>query len=325
MHLGEGSEGIFPVGMGKIAHKFLGFRACAAWEGALEAGFLGEGFEGGDEAVAGDDGRGGDGGIGFGLGALLEFKGGDVVFGEGVFDEAWVAELVGEGAWAVWFFGGEVGDAAGVGPGEELVEVEEGFVEVVVFEGVNLDYVDGDTGDAFDLFGEIGDAFIGGDAFGIGDAEVHEGSGDGFVGVDAGGDEGAEEVAFTGFVDAEVRGEPIGVVDLFVSEFGFAEDFGFEVIDDEVFGGFALDEDLGAFFVDGDREFVLGSGEERVGFFFELKAELVEEGAEGLGLVGGEGGGVGGGWHGVGGRGCGGEMVRVYFKGWRGLGPPIKN
>ena len=47
------------------------------------------------------------------------------------------------------------------------------------------------------------------------------------------------------------------MVDFFVSEFGFAEDFGFEVIGDEVFGGLALDEDFGAFFVDGDREFVL--------------------------------------------------------------------
>ena len=154
--------------------------------------------------MAGDDGGGGDSGIGFGLGALLEFKGGEVVFGEGVFDEAGVAELVGEGAWAVGFFGGEVGDAAGMGPGEEFVEVIEGFVEVVIFEGVNLDYVHGDTGDAFDLFGEIGDAFVGGDAFGIGDAEFHEAAGDGFIGVYTGSDEGAEEVSFAGFVDAEV-------------------------------------------------------------------------------------------------------------------------
>ena len=39
MHFGEGAEGIFPVGTGEIPHKSLGFRACAAWEGGIEASF----------------------------------------------------------------------------------------------------------------------------------------------------------------------------------------------------------------------------------------------------------------------------------------------
>jgi hypothetical protein len=282
---------IFCMFMGEFAQEVLDGAAGASGEGGIEADDGGEIFEGGDEVMAGDDGGGGDGGVGLGLGALLEFEGA-IVFGEGLFDEAWLGELVGEGAGALGAFFGEVGDDAGVGPGEELVEIVEGFVEVVVFFGVHLDDIEGDAGDGFNFFGEGGDAFIGGDAFGIGDAEVHEGAGDFFVGVDAGGDEGAEEVAFSGFVDPEVWLEPIGVVDLFVSEFGFAEDFGFEVVDNEVFGGFALDEDFGTFFVDGDGEFIFGGGEEGIGFFGELEAELVEEGAEGFGLVGGEGGGV---------------------------------
>jgi hypothetical protein len=288
MEFGDAAEQLFWVIAGDLAHEVLDRAAGAAGERLFEIDLGGEVFEGGDEVVAGDDGSGGDGGIGFGLGALLEFEGDAVVFGEGLFDEAGLGELIGEGAGAGGAFFGEVGDDAGVGPGEEFVEVIEGFVEVVVSFGVHLDDVEGDAGDGFDIGGEGGDAFVGRDAFGIGDAEVHEGAGDFFVGVDADGDEGAEEVAFAGFVDAEVWLEPVGMVDLFVSELGFAEDFGFQVVDNEFLGGFALDEDLGAFFVDGDGELVLGSGEERIRFFGELKAELVEEATEGVGLIGGE-------------------------------------
>lgn len=87
--------------------------------------------------------------------------------------------------------------------------------------------------------------------------------------------------------------EEFGLVDVFVPEFRFAGDSGFKNEGNEVFDALALYNGLGTFFVDGDVEFPLAGGEERVGFLVELEVFLGEYFAKRVGLQFGEGGGVG--------------------------------
>ena len=66
---------------------------------------------------------------------------------------------------------------------------------------------------------------IGADRFAVADAGFEESPGDDVVRIGAGDDERTEKIALAAFIDAEVRGEAFGVVEVLVAEAGFAEDF----------------------------------------------------------------------------------------------------
>ena len=117
------------------------------------------------------------------------------------------------------------------------------------------DVVDGARGVA-DGLGEVADFFVGLDVLAVLDADFHEAPGDAGVDINAGNDQRAEEIALAAFVDAEVRLEPLGVVDFLVAEPGFAEHLRLEGEFHEFLGAFPLDDDLWAFFVNGEGEFV---------------------------------------------------------------------
>ncbi len=176
--------------------------------------------------------------------------------------------------------------------------VAEGGVQFVVALGADGDDGGGDAGDGADFRGEFADAFGAADALGVHDAGVHEGAGDGGVGIGPGDDERAEVVALAAFIDAEMGGEHFGIVQFLVAEPGFAEDFGFEDEADEVLGFLALNEHLGAFFVHRDVELALAGGVEGVGLLFEIETVPCQRLPQQAGLGGGERRGVGGQGHG---------------------------
>ena len=110
-------------------------------------------------------------------------------------------------------------------------------------------------------------------------------------------DEGTEEVPFAAFIDAKMWSKHFWLSGFFVSEASFTEDFWFEAEGDKVLGAFALEDDLGTFFVYGDVQTIFDGVEEGVGFWGKLIAVGEEDGLEFRGLEGGEGRGVeGDGW-----------------------------
>ena len=104
--------------------------------------------------------------------------------------------------------------------------------------------------------GEVADFLVGFDVLAVLDAEFHEAPGNAGIDIDAGDDQRAEEVALAALIDAEMRGEPLRVVDLLVAELRFAQHFGLEGELDEFLRSLPLDDDFWAFFVNSDGEFV---------------------------------------------------------------------
>ena len=131
-----------------------------------------------------------------------------------------------------------------------------------------------------------------------------EGSRDGLIDKAARDDEWSEEVAFAAFIDAKVWGKHFWLSGFFVAQASFAEDFWFEAEGDKVLGAFSLEDDLGAFFVNGDVQAIFDGVEEGVGFWGKLIALGEEDGLEFRGLEGGE-------WRGVKGDGWGGIRIRL--------------
>jgi hypothetical protein len=180
-------------------------------------------------------------------------------------------------------------------------QVADFFVERIVFLRRDDDHFADESRGCADNIGEFADLRVGADRFAVADAGFEQVAGDGFVGVGAGDDQRTEEVALAAFVDPEVRGEALGVVEIFVTKPRLPEDGGFEGELDEFLGLFALDHGFGAFLVDGHGESGLLGEVEGVGAGFEFEILLLENAAKGGGLVGGERHGVGAErWHGSG-------------------------
>lgn len=204
MELGEGGKGVAAAGGGDGAGRVVDGGRGSLREG--DAGLVREVIEAAEELGAGEEGGGGDSGVALGAGHLDEVEGA-AVFEEGVTDEGFVAELVGDGGGGVGHALGDVLDGAGVGPGEEAVDVAELRVELVVAAGHDDDDLVGEC--AGDLCGGSRRAGIG-EVLAVLHAELGEDGplrgGD----ADGGDDEGAEVVALAALVAADPGG---GAVD----------------------------------------------------------------------------------------------------------------
>lgn len=279
------------------------------------AGEVGECLHGSDEAVAGEDGGGGDGGIGFGFVALDEFD----LFApgfEGIFDLVFGAELVGDGAGDVGVAGEEIFEDGGVAPGEEAVHGAHLFDHAVVgfgFEGNDF-AVSRETG--MEGAGDFADMDIGFDLFAVFDTEfaeewIHFGGQE-----ERGDDEGAEEIAFAAFVDADAGGGVSGQrvsggcirggggrgVEQGLQDEGFEDEF-------DPFGGFfSLGDEFPAF-VEDEIEAVLFAGDGGVGDIAEVIAVVAEVLNEAVLGCGGEFVGEGG-HEGLSCRNCGGKTIQ---------------
>ena len=97
---------------------------------------------------------------------------------------------------------------------------------------------------------------------------------------------GPKKVALAAFVDAEVRFKHFGVEHLLVAEFGFAQNVRLQAKAHEVLGAATLDDRLGSFFVDGNREFVLLREVKRIGTRFELVSLFLQQALQFGGLRG---------------------------------------
>lgn len=200
----RGGKGVAAAGGGDGAGRVVDGGRGSLREG--DAGLVREVIEAAEELGAGEEGGGGDSGVALGAGHLDEVEGA-AVFEEGVTDEGFVAELVGDGGGGVGHALGDVLDGAGVGPGEEAVDVAELRVELVVAAGHDDDDLVGEC--AGDLCGGSRRAGIG-EVLAVLHAELGEDAplrgGD----ADGGDDEGAEVVALAALVAADPGG---GAVD----------------------------------------------------------------------------------------------------------------
>jgi hypothetical protein len=284
MHLRDGGEGFLSSVGRDAAGRILDGSIHPPRQGDPES--LAGGVQPVDEFFPGQDRCGGDGKVRFRLGPLVELDG-LAFFHQGAFQHTDVGEFVREGPGAVRAEFAEVFDDAGVAPGEQAVEVanlgEEG---VVAFGADGHDALR--RAGAPDAFGQVADAFVGRDALAVGDAEVLKVPGDLAVHIDAGDDEGAEEVALAAFIDAEMRFIHLRVEHFLVAELGLAENVGFETELDKFLRAFALDHRLGAFFVNRDGQFVLLGEIERVGARFKFITLRAQEFAQLRGLLRGE-------------------------------------
>ena len=270
----------------------LGGGATREFDLELVAGFA----EPIDEAFSGENGSGGDGEIAFGFGALFEENAASA-FHERAFDEFGFSELVAEGARAIGSLGEKIFDCFGMAPSEEAVEVMEFLVELIVAFGADDNHRMGGAWSMADELGESADSLVGADAFAVLNSGFDERAGDGLIDKAARDDEGTEEVPFAAFIDAKMWSKHFWLSGFFVSEASFTEDFWFEAEGDKVLGAFALEDDLGTFFVYGDVQTIFDGVEEGVGFWGKLIAVGEEDGLEFRGLEGGEGRGVeGDGW-----------------------------
>ncbi len=224
-----------------------------------------------DEPFACEDGGGGDGGVGFSFGSLFESDG-ESFFAERALKHFRAGELVAKRAGAIGAGCDEFFDHSGVAPGEQAVEISERRVHFVVTLGTDGD----DFGRAAGRFandrGELTNAGGAGDPFGIHDAGFDQAPGDGGIGIGTGDDQRSEEISLAALIDAEVRGKPVGIENLFVAEAGFSGDFGFEGEPDEVFGVFSLNQNFRPFFINRDVEFSLAGGKQGVGLRHQFVA-----------------------------------------------------
>ena len=260
--------------------------------GKFDSPFFFGGGEPIDELFAGQDGCGGDGIVAFGFGLLAELDLASALH-EGALEDARVGELVAEGGRAIGLSLAEVFDHPGMAPSEEAVEVADFFVERIVFFRRDDDDLADEPRRGADDFGQLADLCVGADGFAVADAGFEEMAGDGFFRVSTGDDERTEEVAFAAFIDAEVRGKTLGVVDLLVAEARFTEDFGFECELDEIFGVLALDDGFRSFFVNGHGHSGFLPEVKGVRSRLEFEPLLDEKGAQLVRLFGGQDHGVG--------------------------------
>jgi hypothetical protein len=142
-----------------------------------------------------------------------------------------------------------------------------------------------------DDLGEAGDLAVGTDIFGIADAGRLPGLEDGGVDIDTGDAEGAEEIALTGFVDADAWIEAMGIEGLLVPQAGFLQDAGFEDELDELAGALALDDEFQGI-VEGYLEAGLSGGDAGMGDGPEFIGSVAQQALKGGGLGGGQTGGI---------------------------------
>ena len=287
---GRGAEGVGAVlvdeGAGGFEHGGGGAF------GELEAPFFFGVGQPIDEFFTGQDGGGGHGVIAFSFGLLAEFDFSS--FGhQGALQHDGIGELIAQGGRTLGLPLAEVLDDARMAPGEEAVEIANLFVKRIVFlRRDNDDLADQAGGGTYNIrhFADLG---VGADRFAVADAGFEELAGDGVVRVGAGDDERTEKIALAAFIDAEVRGEAFGVVEVLVAEAGFAEDFGFQGELDEVCGLLALDHRLGAFFIDGHGQAGFLPEIKGVGPGLEFESLPFDDAAQLVRLLDSQGHGVG--------------------------------
>ncbi len=207
--------------------------------GEFDTMLVAEFFQAQNKGFPGENGGGGDGEIRFRLVHLDQFDLSALVH-QGALDLFLAAELVGDGAGA----GGDdvqhVLDGAGMAPGEHGVDASHFGIQLVIFSGADLDQGETVSEDLPDFPGDFQNTLVGGDFLTVPHPDFTELFDDGLVGIGAGNDHGAEEVALSAFVHADVRGECLGVQDIFVADLGRHQDEGFEGEGHEILGALAL-------------------------------------------------------------------------------------
>lgn len=291
MHLGYFGEALRSMGGGDLASHSLDLSGGSL--GQFQAQMVLRIAKPVDKGLACQDRGGRHRHVALGLGALLQF---DLLpaLHQGPLKLTGIGELVAQGPRAVGPFLQKRFDDPGMSPCQQAIEVSKSTVKIIVALGTDADDFVGDAVDLPDGVSQGSDAGVGGDLLAVSDSGIHQVPGDRGVGVDPGNHERTEEIAFATFIDPEMRREHLGLVNLFVAELGLTENLRFEREFHKVFGFPALDQHLRSFLVSGDVQLVLFARVECVGFLRKRKTLILEDAAELIGLLFGQGGGVAG-------------------------------
>ena len=184
-------------------------------------------------------------------------------------------------------------DDACVAPGENLVHVAHGLVKPVV-RGIadRHDGVDA-AGDFTNALGQGGNFLVGGDGFGILDAQFVQRAGHRLVNVNTGDNQRPKKIALSTFVDAKSGLKLFWLRLKFVAEGRLAEHLRLEGELDKLARAFALREQLAAL-VPGDGEARTLEAVKGMRHIGGVKIALGQDSAQRLRLLGREFGGVAG-------------------------------
>ena len=97
------------------------------------------------------------------------------------------------------------------------------------------------------------------------------------IDIDARNDKWPKEIAFSAFIDTEMRLEHFWRMNLLVAEFRLLENFRLQLELDELLNPLALQQNLRALLVDSDAKFVLLREKERVRLWRKVEAKILKQ------------------------------------------------